>query len=320
MKKVLKIVGIILLILVLLIAAVVGALLYKNHRDSLRAWLPENYYTLPQPELPLEGKYTGAGSYAVSHAVISYGDKTIQNVRVWYPADMETAARTWPVVFIVNASNMAALNYEPYFARLASWGFIVVGNDDRQTGTGVTTKATLDFMLALNADESSVFCGKLDETRIGIAGYSQGGAGAIRAVTEYVGGAFRALFTGSAAHSYLAQMWGGYDAAKVDIPWFMVAGTGNSDDTGLTDPAAEWTGVAPLFSLEENYAKATGEPKVRARAAGAEHEEMQIRSDGYMTAFMLWQLCGDEEAAGVFAGEDAEILRNANWQDVEKSM
>ena len=60
-------------------------------------------------------------------------------------------------------------------------------------------------------------------------------------------------------------------------------------------------------------------PKVRARAAGAEHEQMLMRSDGYMTAWMLWQLTGDEEAGSVFVGENAELLHNANWQDVEKN-
>jgi hypothetical protein len=34
---------------------------------------------------------------------------------------------------------------------------------------------------------------------------------------------------------------------------------------------------------------------------------------------MLYQLTGDEEAGSVFFGENAEILHNANWQDVEKN-
>ena len=46
---------------------------------------------------------------------------------------------------------------------------------------------------------------------------------------------------------------------------------------------------------------------------------MQKRTDGYMTAWMLWELQGDEEAAGAFVGEDAEILHNEKWQDVEKN-
>ncbi len=37
-----------------------------------------------------------------------------------------------------------------------------------------------------------------------------------------------------------------------------------------------------------------------------------------MTAWMLYQLKDDEEASKVFIGEDAELLNNKNWQDVEK--
>ena len=48
-------------------------------------------------------------------------------------------------------------------------------------------------------------------------------------------------------------------------------------------------------------------------------ECMLVRSDDYMTAWMLYQLCGDEEAAKVFVGDDAEILHNSNWQDIQKN-
>ena len=43
---------------------------------------------------------------------------------------------------------------------------------------------------------------------------------------------------------------------------------------------------------------------------------MFVRSDGYLTAWMMYQLRGDEVAVKVFIGEDAEILHNENWQDV----
>ena len=34
---------------------------------------------------------------------------------------------------------------------------------------------------------------------------------------------------------------------------------------------------------------------------------------------MLYHLQGDAEAESVFLGEDAELLGNTNWQDVEKN-
>ena len=57
----------------------------------------------------------------------------------------------------------------------------------------------------------------------------------------------------------------------------------------------------------------------QTNVAGAEHAEIQMKTDGYMTAWMLYQLQGDEEAGKALTGENAEILHNANWQDIEKN-
>ena len=321
MRKVLKIVGIVILGMIILIVLVVSFLLMKNYIDSQKPWLAKDYYTQFQSDSELEKKYAGLGDYEVSGMVVKFGDKTIGNIRIWYPSEMENMQNRYPLIVVVNGSNTAALNYEPYFERLASWGFVVVGNDDRQAGAGISTSLTLDYMLEQNQNSDSLFYEKIDVQNIGIAGYSQGGVGAVRAVTECGNsGLYKTIFTGSAAHSYLAQMWGGYDASKVSIPWFMAAAAGTSDDTGATDAATEWLGVAPLSSLIENYnAMPDNVFKLRARVEGAEHEEMQMKTDGYMTAWMLYQLQGDEEAGKALIGEDAEILSNSNWQDIEKN-
>jgi len=321
MKKILKIVGIVIFGIIILIVLVVGFLLIKNYIDSQKPWLEKDYYTQFQPDLELEKKYAGLGDYEVSGMVVKSGDKTIGNIRIWYPSEMENMQNRYPLIVVVNGSNTAALNYEPYFERLASWGFVVVGNDNRQAGTGISTSQTLDYMLEQNQNPGNLFYEKIDTQNIGIAGYSQGGVGAVRAVTECENsGWYKTIFTGSAAHSYLAQMWGGYDASKVSIPWFMAAAAGKSDDTGATDAATDWLGVAPLSSLIDNYnAMPDSVFKLRARVAGAEHAEIQMKTGGYMTAWMLYQLQGDEEAGKALTGENAEILRNANWQDIEKN-
>ncbi len=320
-KRGLKIVGFVIMGIVILFVLLVGCLLIKNYVASKKPWLEKDYYTAFQSDSALEKRYAGIGSYDVSNAVIKYDDDTIKNIRIWYPAELDNTEEKYPFIIVANASNTAALNYEPYFERLASWGFIVVGNDDRQAGTGISTSLTLDYMLEQNKNSNSLFYEKIDIQNIGIIGYSQGGAGAIRAVTEYENsGLYKTIFTGSAAHSYLAQMWGGYDASKVSIAWFMTAATGTSDDTGATDAATEWLGVAPLSSLAENYdAMPDNVFKLRARVVGAEHEDMQESTDGYMTAWMLYQLQGDEEAGTALIGETAEIMNNSKWQDIEKS-
>ena len=319
MKKGMKIV---LILLAVFLALGIAAFFY------IKSMLPsgdgnndivEGYYKNFKSDAPLEVKYSQPGSYETAYTEFASDHESISKIRVWYPNDLETDDKVWPMIMVVNASGTPAASYEPFFQRLSSWGFIVVGNEDPQTGNGETASLTLDFML--HVPDGSVLSGKIDYENIGIIGYSQGGAGAICALTNYENGKnYKTIFTGSAAYPTLAKNMGWeYDASKVTVPYFMAAGTGRSDDSG-NDPDKGFGGVSPLSALIDNYNKVTDSVmKVRGRAVGAEHEQMLMRSDGYMTAWMLYQLTGDEEAGMVFIGEDAEILHNANWQDVEKN-
>ena len=311
-----------LVVLIVLAGAGIGGYLYIKEMmpgGDGNNDIAEGYYKSFQSDAPLEMKYSQPGPYETACIGFSSDNASIGKIRVWYPKVLEAGDKSWPMILVVNASGTPAASYEPFFPRLASWGFIVVGNEDGQTGNGETASLTLNFMLDIPAD--SVLSGKIDYDSMGIVGYSQGGAGAVCAVTNYENGArYRAMFTGSAAYPTLAKNMGWeYDVSRVAIPYFMAAGTGKSDDSGK-DPETSYGGVSPLSALTANYDSiADGVPKVRARAVGAEHEQMLMRSDGYMTAWMLYQLSGDEEAGTVFLGENAEILRNANWQDVEKN-
>ena len=268
----------------------------------------------------LEKKYSGRGSFETAYTEFKSDNSKIDTIRVFYPAELADSNKSYPMIVSVNASGTRARNYMAVLDRIASWGFIVVGNDDPQSGTGETASETLEYILNIGAD--SELHGKIDKNNIGIMGYSQGGAGALCAVTNFDNGKlYKTIFTGSAAYPFLAHNMGwDYDVSKVAIPYFMTSGTGESDDAGVSDITKDYAGVCPLEAVVTNYNSISDElEKVRARATGAEHEDMLVRSDGYMTAWMLYQLCGDEEAAKVFVGDDAEILHNTNWQDIEKN-
>ena len=316
MKKVMKTIGAIIAV----IAAVMAALVIRGSIHAKKASVKEDYYTGFSSSAPLEQKYSQPGGYEVSALDDPSDNEAIKRIRFWYPSELTDNDAKYPVIVVVNASGTPAFKYEPWFKRLASWGFIVVGNEDPQAGTGETTSIMLDYLLDL--PQGHVLNGRLDKDNIGIVGFSQGGAGALAAVTMYGNGTvYKTIFTGSAAYPFLAENMGwNYNVSVISIPYFMVAGTGETDDKGVADINMEYAGVAPLDSLIEIYDTISGDVvKVRARAAGAEHEDMLFRSDGYMTAWMLWQLRGDEDAAEVFVGEEAEILHNNNWQDVEKN-
>ena len=317
MKKVFKILGIIVGVIVVLIIIFVIYSAIQNYRTLNVPRFKDNYYEEFTTSALLESKYSKKGKYEVSNKEYQSENKSIKNIRIWYPTELNDASKEYPLIMVVNGSQTPAKVYIPFFERLASWGFIVVGNDDPQAGNGDTASETLDFVL-----KESKIKNKVDTKNMGIIGYSQGGAGAITAVTKHENGKmYKTMFTGSAAYPALAKMMGWeYDAKDINIPYFITGATGTSDDLGVEDIENNFAGVAPLSSLKETYNKMSNDVfKIRARVKDSEHEDMLVRTDGYMTAWMLYHLQNDEEAGKVFIGDNAEILSNANWQDIEKN-
>lgn len=307
-------------VIVIVFLIIIGLLILINFIFSKIPILKDNYYIDFKSNNILEQKYSGLGEYDVSYIKFQSEDKKIKEFRIWYPSELKCNNQTYPLIIVTNASNTPASKYEPFFKRLASWGFIVVGNEDMQTGTGLTTSKTLDYVFKLSENSNSIFYLKINKENIGIIGYSQGGAGAINAITKYNNSnLYKTLFTGSAAFPLLSKNMGWeYDYTKITIPYFMIAGTGSSDAGENKENG--WVGVTPLSSLVEIYnGMADDIFKVRARVSGAEHQDILIKTDGYMTAWMLYQLKHDDEAGKVFIGKEAEILDNNNWQDIEKN-
>lgn len=302
--------------LLLVFALFVVAKAWWSNRQPLVA---EGYYQATVSGGELERLYTGRGKYELSKLVFDETDDAMGSIYVWMPQSEAPSPR--PIIIIVNGSNAIASRCEPFFERLASWGFVVVGNDDPMAGHGDSTSRMLDFLLAAAEDAEHSLYGLIDISKIGIAGYSQGGAGALRAATEFANSyRYTTLFTCSAASQLLSQNLGwAYDPAKVQIPYFMVAGTGMSDAGDGKNGG--WVGVTPLASLEENYLAMPDDiDRVMSRRIGAEHEDMMACSDAYLTAWMLYRLYGDEQAAKVFVGDTAEIRHNELWQDVKSNM
>ena len=177
MKKVMKIIGVIILV----IAAVVATLVIKGLIEAKKTSVKEDYYTEFSSSAPLEQKFSQPGEYEVSSFDDPSENEAIKKVRFWYPSELANNDKTYPVIVAVNASGTPAIKYEPWFKRLASWGFIVVGNEDPQAGTGETTSIMLDYILDL--PQGHQLNGRLDTENIGIVGFSQGGAGALAAAS-----------------------------------------------------------------------------------------------------------------------------------------
>lgn len=298
---------------IIVVALMLMLMLGRNILLSRLPALGGNYYKDFKSDAELEYKYSQLGEYDVDSYSLEKEDPVAGLITVWYPKN--TNGEKVPMIIVANPSKMGAGNYKPFFERLASWGFVVVGNEDQQSGTGSSTSLTLEAMKGLVGTHP--LRDVIDYDRIGVIGYSQGGAGALAAVTEYNNGSeYDAVFTGSAIQPEIGKDVGwNYDTSKIAVPCFMTASTGDTD-TGKDDTP----GYAPLTSLMDAYlSMGDGSMKMYARVKGADHGDMLKKCDGYMTAWMLYQLNGDKEAAKAFEGASAEILDNANWQDVEKN-
>ena len=79
------------------------------------------------------------------------------------------------------------------------------------------------------------------------------------------------------------------------------------------------SGICPLVELKEKYSNISDSvSKIIARRVDTDHGDMLPYADEYMTAWFMYYLQADEDAGQVFLGNNAEILNNTNWQDIEK--
>ncbi|MGN1187637.1 MAG: hypothetical protein ACI4R6_04015 [Lachnospiraceae bacterium] len=305
MKKVMKMIGIIFLTIIVLIAVL---LFWNAHRQLL----PDDYPKKIKTGGVIEQKYAQYGSYAVSYFEQDVPEN-YKKYEIWYPSEMLESNNTYPVIVINNGTGIHASRTKASYNRLASWGFIVIANEEEYSWNGFAADMSLQYLLRANAQEDSIFYQHIDTENIGVTGHSQGGVACINTVTETRHAEmYKAAFLVSPTVEELAAglEWD-YDISKVTIPCAIIAGTGDAD--------AQM--IAPLEGMIKMYEHAVSSPMVLiARKTGYDHGETCMQTDGYMTAWFMWYLKGDTEAAKAFSGNSPEILENPLYQDQQISI
>ena len=263
--------------------------------------------------MPIESKYKEKGSEEVAKTEYDSDDATIGKIVVVYPHSLLKSDGALPLVNIGNASNTTAYDLIEAMEHLASWGFFVIGNMDKQTGTGASMSHTLDAFLTLVAQQDNQFYGRIDTTKIAIAGYSQGAFGAVMAATAYPNSCmYKAVYLCSCPQKQIGInfKWGTSDFSKIGAPLLMVAGTGDWDSKI----------ISPEEAFQANFKETADDfPVLAARHAYKDHEEMGGEGDPYMTAWFCHYLKGDSTAGKAFVGDDAEILKNTSrWINIKR--
>lgn len=297
--KILKIAGIFFLVLIVLIAAL---LIYL----STRPFVPNNYTKTVDTGGELEAKYLAMGAYEVKYTEADAPGEW-KKFEAYYPSELEQGERAYPVVVFANGTGVYASKYKALFRHLASWGFIVLGNEDPSTCTGASADATLAWLLEQNDAPGSVFYQKVDTGHIGISGHSQGGVAVFNAVSEQPhGNRFACAVSLSPTQLDLAAAIGlNYDPGKMSVPTLILAAPEND----VITPEG-------VKSLSDAIPSGT----VTALRPGMDHGKMLYYGDGYVTAWFMWLLQDDQDAAKAFVGNNAEILNNPLYQNQQIEM
>ena len=300
MKKVLKVIGII----ILAIVAVIAGFLFLASKAPAA---PKNYTKEVETGGEIEARYMHLGAFEVKYFT-NEADEILKKHFVYYPAELENSDRKYPVIFSLNGTGVAGSKYPSVFEHFASWGFIVLGNEDPSTGFGTTADKMYGFLSEQNADAGSPLYNKVDFDNIGLMGHSQGGAGVFSALSivetsdKYKTGVALSPTHEEAAHAFTWM----YDLEKITVPVLMMAGTETDFET---------QSVIPIDKMNAMFDKLSSEIKVMARRIGADHGKMLYSANGYANAWFMWQLQGDEDAAKAFIGSSPEILTNTIYRD-----
>lgn len=303
LRKVLKIVGIVFLIVII---GIIVLLKYLGNRPAA----PLDYQQSVETGGKIETKYMDNGSFEVA----VYDEPVLQGFQkymIYYPVELETTNRQYPVIVICNGSGTPISKYPAVPKHYASWGFIVIGTEEEYDWNGFAAEMSIRHLQRLNDNEqieegkANIFYQKVDFSSVGIVGHSQGGVGVLNAITAQAHkDIYKAAVSLSPTNKELAHNleWD-YDAALVDTPIMLIAGAGGGDDWVVTGE-----------QLESIYDDIPGS-KVMARRTNTIHNEVLYAPDGYVTAWFMWQLQSDQNAARAFIGNDAEILTNTHYQD-----
>lgn len=302
MRKILKIIGIIVLILI------VGISILLKFLGS-RPVVPANYTQDTETGGPIEAKYMATGSHEVS----TYEEPVLQGFSKYtidYPTELEITDKKYPVIVVCNGSGTPISKYLSVPEHFASWGFIVIGTEEEYDWSGFSAEMCIRHLQKLNDSESigenkNIFYQKVDFDNVGIVGHSQGGVGVLNAITaQKHADIYKTAVSLSPTNKELAHNleWD-YDAALVDTPILLIAGAGGGDDWVITGEQLQ-----SIYSdIDRN--------KVMLRRKDTPHNETLYAANGYVTAWFIWHLQDDDEAAKAFAGDNAEIYMNGLYQD-----
>lgn len=215
--------------------------------------------------------------------------------RVFHPGNMDDGRH--PLVIWGNGTHASPASYRDLLEHWASHGLVVVAAMAPNAGRGIEMRDCLNLAIEQNHKDGSPFQNKLDTARIGVAGHSQGGGGALM-----LGRDLR-ISTVIAIQPYVLGLSHNPGAsASQHGPILLLSG---ADDM----TASPSTNQQPVFD-------SANVPVTWLTLRGATHMAPMSTGGSYrgpMTAWLRWKLLDDSQAARLFEGNDCVLCADERW-------
>lgn len=216
--------------------------------------------------------------------------------RVFHSTHLEDGKH--PIVVWGNGTHAAPAHYRDLLELWASHGMVVVAAMAPNAGRGVEMRSCLNLMLAEQTKSGSLFERKLIPERIGVAGHSQGGGGALML------GRDPRITTTIAIQPYiLGERHNPTAAANQNGPVLLLSGT---EDIS----ASPETNQQPVFeqaNVPVTWLTLRGASHLAPMATGGSYR-------GPMTAWLRWHLMDDPQARRLLDRDSCVLCADERWQ------
>ena len=232
-----------------------------------------------------------SNSYDVKGPLVSRG-YSAGPCTIFRPVELKPGA---PVILWGNGTGAQPASYLGLLQHLASYGFVIGAANAANAGSGAEMLGCLDYLSAENAREGSPYRGKLDLTKVGAAGHSQGARGAMMAGRDPRVKVTAPIMPGS-------RNDGAGAAAQQHGPMLLLS-------AALDDRAPPETGQRPMFEIAKT--------PVTWMTEGASGHMTAMRDGGpyraALTAWFLYTLQDDAKAGAMFTGSACGYCAAPNW-------
>ena len=215
---------------------------------------------------------------------------------VYYPENIKSSKKTYPVLSWANGTMCPPDMYAGLLNELAKGGYIVIASSETMAADGSAQINALDFVIALNSNASSLAYKKVNASKLGVIGHSQGGRSSVNAAVK---DSRIKCIVSIAGSNYLEE------AEPNSAPTLFIAG-----EKDMIVSPSQW--IQPAYDVAKG-------PAVYASLNGAIHTSCCTNPKKYSSYVLNWcnvWLKGDNKALNTFKN-NGTLASDSNWSDFQ---